>query len=236
MSRARSLRVASILVAALAGAAAADPVLFVGGDALESGDVPALLPLPDGGIVASTEIVLAYRLRGAGPGGVYAWDLATGEFLDDGMRFLGPAAPDRFPGDYEWYAFENGAFAPLGVRPAELSPSGAPLLAVASAPAARDTDGDGVPDAVDVCTLVPDGPLQPPTQRDSNADGFGNRCDADLDGSGIVNFGDLAILKRVFFSRDADADLNGDGLVNFSDLQILKAGFLQPPGPSGAHP
>lgn len=94
-----------------------------------------------------------------------------------------------------------------------------------------DTDSDGVTDDVDNCTLVANA-----DQRDSNGDGFGNACDADLDDDGAVNFIDLGILKSVFFSADADADLNGDGAVNFLDLGIMKAGFFQPPGPSAEVP
>ena len=89
-----------------------------------------------------------------------------------------------------------------------------------------DTDGDGVADIVDNCTLVDN-----PAQRDSNGDGYGNRCDADLDNNGIVNFADVAALKATFLTNDADADLNGDGFVNFGDLAILRATFLSPPGP-----
>lgn len=41
--------------------------------------------------------------------------------------------------------------------------------------AAIDTDGDGVTDSSDNCTLTPN-----PLQRDTDADGYGNICDADL--------------------------------------------------------
>ena len=46
-----------------------------------------------------------------------------------------------------------------------------------------DADGDGIPDAGDNCTEVAN-----PTQCDTNDDGYGNACDADIDNSGIVNF------------------------------------------------
>ncbi|MEM6638755.1 MAG: endonuclease/exonuclease/phosphatase family protein [Pseudomonadota bacterium] len=91
-----------------------------------------------------------------------------------------------------------------------------------------DTDGDGVADEMDNCTLVPNA-----DQRDSNGDGFGNLCDADLDNNGVVNFIDLGLLRLVFFTADADADFNGDGVVNFVDLGLLRAAFFGPPGPSG---
>ena len=66
----------------------------------------------------------------------------------------------------------------------------------------------------------------------SAADRFGNACDADLNGDGVVNAVDLAALKSVFFTRDATADLNGDGVVNAVDLALLKAQFFKKPGPS----
>src|SRR5690606_6829295 len=44
-----------------------------------------------------------------------------------------------------------------------------------------DRDGDGVPDALDNCIRIPN-----PDQRDTNGDGFGNVCDADVDGDGRV--------------------------------------------------
>jgi hypothetical protein len=92
-----------------------------------------------------------------------------------------------------------------------------------------DTDGDGITDGLDNCTLVAN-----PDQRDTNGDGYGNACDADLDNDGHINFTDLGALKSVFFRRgDLDADLNGDGVVNFGDLGIMKGSFFGVPGPSG---
>ena len=95
-----------------------------------------------------------------------------------------------------------------------------------------DTDGDGVPDDEDNCTAVPNS-----DQRDTNGDGFGNICDADLNNDLIVNATDLGLFKADFFAvGDLDADFNGDGVVNAIDLGIIKGGFFQPPGPSGIAP
>ena len=91
-----------------------------------------------------------------------------------------------------------------------------------------DTDEDGIPDDADNCTLVPN-----PDQRDSNGDGFGNVCDADLNNDLVINVVDLGLLRAVFFTADADADFNGDGVVNVVDLGIMRAAFFGPPGPSG---
>ena len=94
-----------------------------------------------------------------------------------------------------------------------------------------DTDTDGIVDNLDNCTLLANA-----TQIDSNGDGFGNRCDTDLNNDGITNGLDVGILKTQFLTAGPDADFNGDGVVNGLDVGILKAFFLQPPGPSGLVP
>lgn len=91
-----------------------------------------------------------------------------------------------------------------------------------------DSDGDGIDDGVDNCTLVPN-----PAQIDSDGDGYGNNCDADLDNDCAINFVDLGMMKSAFFGADPDADLDGDGAVNFIDLGIMKELFFNAPGPSG---
>lgn len=93
----------------------------------------------------------------------------------------------------------------------------------------RDADGDGLPDERDLCVDVAN-----PAQRDTDGDGFGNRCDADLNGDGTVDDADLALLKDAFFGSDPDADLNGDGTVDFLDLGILRSLHGEPPGPAGS--
>ncbi|MFK8015401.1 MAG: thrombospondin type 3 repeat-containing protein [Gammaproteobacteria bacterium] len=94
-----------------------------------------------------------------------------------------------------------------------------------------DTDGDGVPDAADNCTMVSN-----VNQIDADGDGYGNVCDADINNDNIVNTADLGLLRLVFFSADAIADFNTDGVVNLVDLGIMRAGFFQPPGPSAFAP
>jgi YVTN family beta-propeller protein len=96
---------------------------------------------------------------------------------------------------------------------------------------APDGDADGVDDNNDNCLMVAN-----TTQLDANDDGFGNRCDADMNGDGIVNFADLAIFKSRFGSADAEADLDGNGFVNFADLAIFKSRFGKTPGPSALAP
>lgn len=102
-----------------------------------------------------------------------------------------------------------------------------------------DSDGDGVHDDTDNCRLVvnprrPDGSAQP----DSDGDGYGNACDADLSNDGVVNFVDLAAFKASFLQTGGNlpADLNGDGAVNFLDLALLKKSMFLPPGPGALAP
>jgi subtilisin-like proprotein convertase family protein len=92
-----------------------------------------------------------------------------------------------------------------------------------------DSDGDGLLDSVDNCILAANF-----DQYDSNDDGYGNRCDPDLDGDNHVDGSDLAALKAVFFSNDPDADLDGNGSADFLDLGVMAAYYGGPPGPACA--
>ena len=109
-----------------------------------------------------------------------------------------------------------------------------------------DTDGDGVFDDLDNCTLVANA-----DQRDTNGDGFGNACDPDFDNdcvvtvcTGIANVfdfldpecassnTDVSLFGSAFQTTDPDFDLDGNGNVNFADLAILVPFAGLPPGPS----
>jgi len=115
---------------------------------------------------------------------------------------------------------------------------GDPLMTIASPVPGRpaDQDGDGVPDARDVCRDVPN-----PDQRDSDGDGFGNLCDADVDNDGWVTTswgraekpGDVEqiALSARDFERVPHHDLDGNGKVDVRDVSLAYVLLFQRPGP-----
>jgi alpha-N-arabinofuranosidase len=118
------------------------------------------------------------------------------------------------------------AFAPYSVTVISLANGAIPV----------DTDGDGIADLEDNCTLVANA-----NQRDTDQDGYGNFCDADLNNDLIVNTIDLGLFKKCYLKQSADAqcqsppdaDINGDGIANVIDLGLFKKMYLNPPGPRG---
>ncbi|HEX9627232.1 MAG TPA: RHS repeat-associated core domain-containing protein, partial [Acidiferrobacterales bacterium] len=121
-----------------------------------------------------------------------------------------------------------GEYDSAGLWKKEYAYLGTQLVAETENP---DTDGDGIPDSTDNCRQAANA-----DQRNTDGDTYGNRCDADLNNDGLVNFADLGILKLRFGGTDPDADFNGDGFVNFADLGILKQQFGLPPGPGPLPP
>jgi hypothetical protein len=99
---------------------------------------------------------------------------------------------------------------------------------------ASDADEDGICDPEDDCTIA-----SKPDQRDSDANGFGNACDADHDGDGVVGSPDFSILRLAFGSTPESEgwaphlDANGDGAIDSFEFTLLRGAFGAPPGPSG---
>ena len=104
-----------------------------------------------------------------------------------------------------------------------------------------DRDGDGIPDAQDNCVAHPN-----PAQRDSDGDGYGNRCDPDVNNDGLVDTswgqiypmdgrGDLEAIALTIRGGhyDPDHDLDGDGRVDEMDLALAQLWLFRAPGPSG---
>ncbi len=105
-----------------------------------------------------------------------------------------------------------------------------------------DLDGDGQVDWRDNCRLVPN-----PRQRDTDDDGYGNFCDADIDGDGRITTswgesfprserGDVEAIALT--ARDGgyrpDHDLDGDNKVNERDVSIAQLRLFMPPGPGAS--
>jgi hypothetical protein len=96
---------------------------------------------------------------------------------------------------------------------------------------ATDQDGDGVLDQEDNCMLAPNANL-----RDTDGDGFGNRCDPDFNQNVTVDSNDASLLKSKLGTPAAlspNLDLDGNGLIDLADMSILQSMFRKPPGPSG---
>ena len=96
-----------------------------------------------------------------------------------------------------------------------------------------DADSDGVVDALDNCRNVSNA-----TQVDSNGDGFGNRCDADLNNNGATNAQDTTLYRQQLGQPSAPptynaADINASGAVNAQDTTLFRQLLGAAPGPSG---
>lgn len=113
--------------------------------------------------------------------------------------------------------------------------SASALLIAALPAAAQDADNDGVPDAVDNCTLVANAP---PADCDTDQDGYGNACDGDFDLAWTVNANDYAFFLFPDFTTGSNSgtgtDMDCDGSVSSSDFLLFVDQFQSgEPGPSG---
>jgi len=104
---------------------------------------------------------------------------------------------------------------------------GTPAMA---GPPAVDSDGDGWNDIEDNCSDISN-----PDQDDTDGDECGNRCDADYNNNGFVNFIDFSQFSAAFGSFDLEKDHTAPmtGPVNFLDFSFFSANFGTVPGPSG---
>lgn len=92
---------------------------------------------------------------------------------------------------------------------------------------APDADSDGVPDVLDNCDLVANAS---PLDCDTNTDGYGNRCDADLNNGGTVTVQDFGIWRAAFQNpgTNLQADHNCSGTVTVQDFGLWRAIFQNP--------
>ncbi|NND61420.1 MAG: peptidoglycan DD-metalloendopeptidase family protein [Gammaproteobacteria bacterium] len=136
-----------------------------------------------------------------------------------------------------WYWFWDLAGQPTGTWTWEATYQGQTEQRQFELVAPGNGDNDGFMDHLDNCMTVAN-----PSQLDSNGDGYGNACDADINDDGIVNFADLNQLKLAMFSAVGDAnwnpaaDFDGSGTINFVDLLTMKTQFFGAPGPSAYAP
>jgi hypothetical protein len=86
-----------------------------------------------------------------------------------------------------------------------------------------DTDNDEVADGFDNCKFIPN-----LSQVDSDNDGYGNMCDADLDNDGFVGPNDYTVFGNAWQSTPSDsnwnpsADFDSDGFVGPNDYTIFE--------------
>jgi hypothetical protein len=100
---------------------------------------------------------------------------------------------------------------------------------------ALDTDGDGVLDNNDNCSLKIN-----PAQDDTDGDDCGNLCDADYNQTGTITFGDFGQFSIVFGLTGHPLQqhvepISAANVVNFADFGYFASVFGTglPPGPSG---
>ena len=91
-----------------------------------------------------------------------------------------------------------------------------------------DSDLDGLLDVSDNCTEVANA-----DQTDSDADLYGNACDADFNNDLVVNGLDVGTFVEQFGTVGPDADFNNDLVVNGLDTGPFIDMFGNAPGPSG---
>ena len=99
------------------------------------------------------------------------------------------------------------------------------LLTLAGLPAAAGSDGDGIPDDVDNCPFVPNGPGELSNQVDTDMDGYGNACDPDYNNDGFYTTADfpsiLIVMEGPLEGSDLVFDHDGDGVVSLGDHAIV---------------
>jgi hypothetical protein len=99
-----------------------------------------------------------------------------------------------------------------------------------------DRDGDGTSNHDDICSLDATAPA--PIACDTDLDGIGNACDADLNNDGAVDFSDAPLfVADALAGADSGigSDLNCDGGLDFTDVSLFRAQVEESsePGPSG---
>ncbi|MBW2395503.1 MAG: thrombospondin type 3 repeat-containing protein [Deltaproteobacteria bacterium] len=130
--------------------------------------------------------------------------------------------------DFSWHLIEpddgtlkgtlasGDSLAAAGISYSKLSPESLILLLDCDA-LGGDQDGDGVCDPLDNCIFEAN-----EKQLDSDRDGYGNRCDADVDNDCVVDQTDIQAVIDHFGSmaESTEYDLTDDGIVGVIDILI----------------
>lgn len=99
------------------------------------------------------------------------------------------------------------------------------VLLPAEGRAFPDGDGDGVPDFIDNCLTVPNGPAQD-DQADADGDGRGDACECgDVTHDGIVNTTDARLIQRCAVGAipcDDRCDVTGEGSCSTTDARLIQ--------------
>jgi hypothetical protein len=102
---------------------------------------------------------------------------------------------------------------------------------------APDADGDGIPDQYDNCSQLPNSGLVSTfncsMQEDTDGDGYGNACDADVTNTGVVLLGDVSKVLSEFGLFGLPSDIDCSGATLLGDVSITLGRFNGPVGPSG---
>ena len=162
-------------------------------------------------------------LAGLGNGAPCARDGAAGLVIHPGSRLV--------LGGIDLYAFDGQSCVHVNeLFPGPTDPNVVPYGG-GEIQLYGDLEGDGVLDPDDNCLLVAN-----PDQCDADRDGFGNRCDLDANGDGVVGLDDLDILMTALLDGTATIpalDVNCDGAVGLDDYGMIFEGIDRPVGPSG---
>jgi hypothetical protein len=99
-----------------------------------------------------------------------------------------------------------------------------------------DTDADTIAQIFDNCTTRSN-----TSQCDSDFDGYGNRCDGDVNNNLATNAQDVTLFRQQLGQPSVapiynEADINCNGVVNAQDVTLFRPLLGAPPGPSSLAP
>ncbi|MEM7410212.1 MAG: hypothetical protein AAF430_08270 [Myxococcota bacterium] len=167
----------------------------------------------------SSSVTGPFQQNVGGPSGIVfdamLWEYGGLYIGEAGSEFLVPFNP-----------FAPRPTSAFAVRVSDRAAWIAPQLVV-------DTDGDGLTDDVDNCTLISN-----PSQGDTDSDGFGNGCDCDFNQDNLCDSEDFGDNFLPAYQTGVDpgigTDMNTDGAVSGEDFLLFLPGFetFGAPGPS----